>query len=133
MGGAPPRGDSPRRYWYDRRIESDWQVGAPVRFYDGGSDELTDSGVVLEYDPPRRLSYTFKNEFDPKKRGYQPSRVTFTLEPYEGQVKLTLVHDRLANQEEFEHFRDGWAPIFSSLKTLLEVGVPLPRLRKLPV
>ena len=128
---ALTQGDFTRQYWYDRRIESDWKVGSPVRFFDGGSDEVTDCGEVLACDPPRCLSYTFKNEFDPQKRNFAPSQVTFTLEPFEGQVKLTLVHDRLHDHAEFEHFREGWAPIFASLKTLLELGQPLPRLRKL--
>ncbi|HZW02534.1 MAG TPA: SRPBCC family protein [Anaerolineaceae bacterium] len=127
---ALTEGNFTRRYWYDRRIESDWQIGSPVRFFDGASDDLTDSGVVLECDPPRRLVYTFKNEFDPQKSDQAPSRVAFTLEPYDGVVKLTLVHDRLHDLPAVEHFREGWAPILSSLKTFLETGDPLPQLRK---
>jgi uncharacterized protein YndB with AHSA1/START domain len=49
-----------RRYWFDRRIESDWKVGSPVAFYDGASDLVTDTGTVLECDPSRRLVYTFR-------------------------------------------------------------------------
>ena len=59
------------------------------------------------------------------------SRVTFTLEPHEGMVKLTLVHDELPSEEMAEGFREGWAPILSSLKTYLESGRPLPRIRAL--
>ncbi len=52
---ALTQGEFTKKYWYDRRIASDWRVGSPVRFYDGDSDVLTDDGVVLESDPPRRL------------------------------------------------------------------------------
>jgi uncharacterized protein YndB with AHSA1/START domain len=116
-----------RTYWYDRRIESDWKVGAPVNFYDGDSNTVTDSGEVLEYDPPKRLSYTFRNEFsgEPTDMG----RVTFTLEAHENLVKLMLVHDELPSEEMAIGFREGWAPILSSLKTFLETGKPLPQLR----
>ena len=33
-------GEITRRYWFDRRIESDWRPGSPVRFYDG--DRVSD-------------------------------------------------------------------------------------------
>lgn len=118
-----------KKYWFGRRIESDWQVGSPVRFFDGDSNDLTDSGVVLECDPPRRLVYTFQNEFDPEARKLGSSRVSFTLQPHESIVKLTVVHDDLPSEEIAEGFREGWAPILSSLKTFLETGKPLPPLR----
>lgn len=131
LWAALTQGEFTKKYWYGRRIESDWQVGSPVRFFDGDSDDLTDSGVVLEYDPPKRLAYTFQNEFDPSARKLAPSRVTFSLQPQEGMVKLTLVHDELPSEEMAEGFREGWSPILSSLKTFLESGKPLPQLRSL--
>ena len=132
LWAALTKGEITKTYWYGRRIESDWTVGSPVSFFDGDSDVLTDSGVVLECDPPRRLVYTFRNEFSPEARDQGHSRVSFTLEPCdEGMVKLTLVHDDLPNEETAKGFREGWAPILSSLKTLLETGKPLPQLRHL--
>jgi uncharacterized protein YndB with AHSA1/START domain len=120
-----------KTYWYGRRIESQWTVGAPVAFFDGDSQNLTDSGVVLAYDPPRHLAYTFRNEFDPAARQQGYSRVSFTLEPHEGMVKLTLVHDQLPDEQTAAGFREGWSPILSSLKTFLESGKPLPQLRSM--
>jgi uncharacterized protein YndB with AHSA1/START domain len=132
LWAALTEGGHTKAYWYDRRVESDWTAGAPVRFYDGDSAVLTDAGVVLEYDPPRRLSYTFRPEFNDEARKMGFSRVSFTLEPHDGgQVKLTLVHDELPDEETAAAFREGWAPILSSLKTYLETGKPLPRLRAL--
>lgn len=126
---ALTRGEFTKKYWYGRRIESDWTVGSPVRFFDGDSDVLTDSGEVLESDPPRRLVYTFRVEFDAEARKQGYSRVSFSLEPHEGMVKLTLVHDELPGEQAAKDFREGWAPILSSLKTMLESGKPLPQLR----
>src|SRR5689334_9270788 len=129
---ALTQGEFTKKYWYGRRIESDWKVGSPVQFFDRDSADLTDSGIVLECDPPRRLAYTFRTEFDPDARSLGYSRVTFTLEPHEeGMVKMTLVHDELASDALAEAFREGWAPILSSLKTFLETGSPLPQLRSL--
>ena len=130
LWAALTRGEFTKTYWYNRRIESDWTVGAPVRFFDGDSDVLTDGGVVVECDPPQRLVYTFRPEFNDEAQQMGYSRVSFTLEAHEeGLVKLTLVHDELPDEETAVAFREGWAPILSSLKTFLETGKPLPQLR----
>jgi uncharacterized protein YndB with AHSA1/START domain len=126
---ALTNGELTKQYWYDRRIDSDWRPGSPVRFYDGDSDTVTDDGKVLAADRPGRLSYTFQPMGMPvgPLDGY--SRVTFTLESLEGMVKLTLVHDELTDENMAREFREGWAPILSSLKTFLETGKPLPERR----
>ncbi len=129
LWAALTKGEFTRQYWYNRRIESQWAVGSSVSFFDGDTTDLTDSGTVLECDPPRRLAYTFRTEFDPEARKQGYSRVTFSIEPYQGLVKLTLVHDQLPSEELANAFREGWAPILSSLKTFLESGKPLPQLR----
>ncbi len=124
-------GEFTKKYWFNRRIESSWQPGSPVRFYDGDTDTVTDDGVVLAADRPRRLSYSFGPV------GYPPSgsleggysRVTFTIEPFDALVKLTLVHDELLSDEVAVGYREGWSPILSSLKTFLETGHPLPERR----
>ncbi len=131
LWAALTRGEFTKKYWYGRRIESDWTAGSPVSFFDGDSDTLTDSGVVLECDPPRRLVYSFRVEFDTEARKQGHSRVSFSLEPHDGMVKLTLVHDGLPDEQAAKDFREGWAPILSSLKTMLESGKPLPQLRSL--
>lgn len=128
LWSALTSGEFTRSYWYDRRIESAWKVGAPVHFYDGNSNTVTDRGEVLEYDPPKRLAYTFRPEFSEEAAAMGVSRVTFTLEAHANQVKLMLVHDELPDEETATGFREGWAPILSSLKTMLETGKPLPQL-----
>lgn len=46
-----------RQYWFGAEIRSDWKVGSPFALLLDG--EITDSGEILEADPPRRLSYSF--------------------------------------------------------------------------
>ncbi len=118
---ALTRGDFTKKYWSGRRIDSDWQAGSPVRFYDGDSDTLTDEGQVLESAPPYRLAYTFR----PIGFDMPFSRVTFLIEPGADLVKFTLIHDELTSEEIADGFRQGWAPILSSLKTYLETGQAL--------
>ncbi|HEY9422742.1 MAG TPA: SRPBCC domain-containing protein [Thermoanaerobaculia bacterium] len=84
LWAALTQGEMTKVYWYGRRIESDWTVGSPVRFFDHDSDVLTDSGVVIECDPPRRLVYSFKNEFSPEMREMRPSRELHPRTPRRG-------------------------------------------------
>ncbi|RPJ60220.1 MAG: ATPase [Acidobacteria bacterium] len=128
---ALTQGEFTKKYWYGRRIESDWTVGSAVRFFDRDTQDLTDSGVVLECDPPRHLVYSFRCEFLPEARAQGYSRVSFTIESHEGMVKLTLVHDQLPTEQAAADFREGWSPILSSLKTFLETGKPLPQLQSM--
>ena len=109
-------------YWFGRRIESDWTIGSPVRFYDSADDSLTDSGEVLVYDEPKTLAYTFKNEFLEERAHEEPGRVTFTIESAGPKVvKLQVVHDRI-EADQVEGWRNGWGPILANLKTYLETG-----------
>ena len=109
-------------YWFGRRIESDWTIGSPVRFYDSADDSLTDSGEVLVYDEPKTLAYTFKNEFLEERAHEEPGRVTFTIESAGPKVvKLQVVHDRI-EADQVEGWSNGWGPILANLKTYLETG-----------
>src|SRR5882757_2574784 len=78
------------RYWWGTRVVSDWQVGSAFALEWHG--KLTDTGVIIEADPPRRLSYSWSNT-SVELRSEPPSRVTFVLEPYGKLVKLTLTHE----------------------------------------
>jgi len=67
------------RYWWGTKILSNWKVGSPFALEWRGT--VTDTGVIVEADPPRRLSYTWSNASE-EFRNERPSRVTFLLEPY---------------------------------------------------
>ena len=52
-----------------------------------------------------------------------PSRVTFEIEPFPGQVKLTVTHDEFpVGSKVFEQISGGWPHVMSSLKSFLESG-----------
>ena len=113
------------RYMFGRRVESTWAVGAPVR-YIGRDGNLSDSGTVLESDPPHRLVFTWRVEFDDALRNEGYSKVTFELEPLGGEVKLTVIHDEFREGSGVEKgISMGWPKALASLKSLLETGRPL--------
>lgn len=109
------------RYWYGTRLESDWQVGAPITFVKPQGEP--DTGKVLVADKPRKLTFSWHIAWGDMAK--EPdSRVTFTIEPEGDGVKLTVVHDDFIEgslvKEAME--KGGWPPILAGLVKALEEG-----------
>jgi len=111
-----------KQYWFGVHQETDWNVGSEWKMiYDDGT--VTDSGQVLEFDPPKRIVLRWRNEFKPELKAEGESRCTYELEPLDGAVKLTITHtiDR-AESKFIQAVSGGWPRILSNLKSLLETG-----------
>jgi aminoglycoside 6'-N-acetyltransferase len=120
---ALTRPELTERYWNQTRVESQWAVGASIRYVRHG--KLTDEHMVLAIEPHRRLVQTFRplsGEF----RHEPPSRVELTVEGDGAVTRLTVRHEGFGpDSSVYAACRDGWPYILSSLKTLLETGRPL--------
>jgi uncharacterized protein YndB with AHSA1/START domain len=113
-----------KQYWFGTEVRSDWTVGSQLALVMDGT--VTDTGTVLEYDPPKRLSYSFHHEIREAARKEKPSRVTLVLEPFDKLVKLTVTHDGFAPYTVvIGDISKGWPAILASLKSLLETGSAL--------
>jgi uncharacterized protein YndB with AHSA1/START domain len=78
--------------------------------------------VILESDPPRRLSYSWHPLYEEFKHE-RPSRVTIEIVPFKDQVRLTVVHDDFdEGSVVLEKISTGWPSVLSSLKSYLEAG-----------
>lgn len=114
-----------QRYWFDTRIESDWQVGSKVLYRRAG--RITDEHIVLEVKTGQLLRHTFHPVFTEEYRAEVPSHVTFSLAEDGGVVRLTMVHDGFPPESRIlPACSVGWPMILCSLKTMLETGKPLP-------
>jgi uncharacterized protein YndB with AHSA1/START domain/DNA-binding transcriptional ArsR family regulator len=124
-----------QRYW-SAAFETDWVPGSEMVWSLLGVRIANPEQVVLEADPPRRLSYTW-HTFTPElaraaevsedvfaaAAGEPRSKVTFELEPAGSAVKLTVVHDGFPAQSTAAGLvSNGWPRVLSRLKTLLETG-----------
>ena len=110
-----------RRYWFGTELRSDFKVGSPLALVMSG--ETTDTGEILEADPPRRLSYTFKHEVNEAMRKEPATKVAFTLEAFGNLVKLTVTHEGFVEGSHLlGAISKGWPAILSGLKSLLETG-----------
>ena len=111
-----------RQYWFGISIECGWEKGSPWKMArpDGS---LTDSGEILEIDPPRRMVIRWLNEWKPELKAEGMSRCTIELEPIDNAVKLTITHEIDRPDSDFiRAVSGGWPRILSNLKSLLETG-----------
>ena len=111
-----------RQYWFGTTIECAWTKGAPWRMV-AENGTLTDTGEILEIDPPRRIVIRWRNEWSAELKAEGFSRCTIELEPVDRAVKLTIKHeiDR-PDAKLITAVSGGWPQILSNLKSLLETG-----------
>jgi uncharacterized protein YndB with AHSA1/START domain len=113
-----------RQYWFGTELRTDWKVGSPFALVMNGTP--TDVGEILEYDRPRRLSYTFSHVRNDELRQEKPTRIVFTIEPHGKFAKLILTHEGFVEASKLlDGISKGWPAIISSLKSLLETGTAL--------
>ena len=118
-------GELTRQYYYNSRVESDWQQGSHYLYRSPDGGVLID-GDVIEADPPRRLVTTFRALWSQGAAEAVPTTVTFEISPVGAACKLTLIHAGLEPASPLTSgINTGWTQILSSLKTLLETGEPL--------
>jgi uncharacterized protein YndB with AHSA1/START domain/DNA-binding transcriptional ArsR family regulator len=117
--------DLTAEFWGHRNV-STWEVGASWEHQRTDGSGIADGvGTVLEAVPPSRLVMTFgRPGAEPSE---EPSRVTFTIEPHEQIARVTVMHENLADQSEYEAISAGWPGVLANLKSLLETGKPLPQ------
>ena len=109
------------QYWFGYRVAADGKVGGHMTARNPAGKEVH-RDVILESDPPRRLSYAWRSLYDEFKHE-RPSRVTFDLTPFKDQVRLTIVHDDFdPGSKMFDSISKGWPAVLSSMKSLLETG-----------
>ncbi|HVN33021.1 MAG TPA: SRPBCC family protein [Thermoanaerobaculaceae bacterium] len=116
------------RYWQHVNV-SDWKPGSNWEHRSADKQrELKLVGKVIESSAPRRLVLTWAFPAD-EARAERHTRVTFEIEPIGDIARLTVTHDHLEpGSEMLEGITEGWPKVLSSLKTMLEVGKPLPKL-----
>lgn len=115
-------GDFMKRYWFGTHCESHWTAGSPWKMvYPDGT--ITDSGEIVEADPPRRLVIRWQNQFRPEFKAEGDSLCTMELEPSGTAVKLSITHSIEREPSKLiVAVSGGWPKIISNLKSLLETG-----------
>jgi uncharacterized protein YndB with AHSA1/START domain len=113
-------------YWGRHRNVSDWKPGSRWEHQDYDNPKTIDVvGKVIESNPPSKLVLTWsfpQDEGNPDK----VSRVTFQIEPFMEQTKLTVTHEDLEPDSwMLKGISTGWPLVLAALKTLIETGKPV--------
>ncbi|HEV3187455.1 MAG TPA: SRPBCC domain-containing protein [Acidimicrobiales bacterium] len=124
------------KQWWNTTFETNWEVGTTMAWRLNDISIVNAEQVVLEYDPFRRLAYTWHtftpelttsfqmdSDFAKKIASEHRSRASFEITPMGDVVKLTIVHDDFdPGSDVVKMVTNGWPPLISSLKSLLETG-----------
>jgi uncharacterized protein YndB with AHSA1/START domain len=135
------------RYWRHheagpKTFRSDWKKGSTwdLLHEDVGLVVSDPDQLILESDPPNRLSYKWHRvtpEWAAEVGMSEATAAKWRAEPLStvhveiddvgrGAVRLTLVHDGFGpGSEILPAISEGWPAVLSSLKTLVETGVSL--------
>ena len=111
--------DLTAEYWGHSNV-SDWQAGSPWEHRRTDGSGIADVvGTVLETVPPSGLVIDASAD--------RRSQVTFDIEPYREIVRLTVTHENLADEADYDAISAGWPAVLANLKSLLETGHVLPQ------
>ena len=114
--------DFAQQYWLGIRPEAEWKAGGSwkLMFKDG---RIADFGEIIEFEPAKRLSIRWRNEFKPEMKAEGWSLCTMEIEPVGEAVKLTVTHSMKREGAKFiGAVSGGWPQVLSNLKSLLETG-----------
>lgn len=116
-----------KQYFYGTRVQSSWETGAQLDYFND-QDGVVITGTVLESDPPRKLVYTWVDHFSDPEGKEKPSRITWEIEQNGAVCALTLIHDDFEGETQtYKNVGGGWPWVLSNMKTLLETGATLPQ------
>ncbi len=114
-----------KRYWFGTHCVSQWTPGSSWQMV-WPAGEVSDSGSILEAEPPRRLVIRWQHQIKPELRAEGESRCTIELEPSGAAVKLSITHTIEREPSQLiKAVSGGWPKIISNLKSLLETGAPV--------
>ena len=119
---ALTRPEFQKLYWFGGHQESNWKKGAEWKMF-MPQHGLTDSGEILESDPPNRAVIKWRNEFKPELKAEGYSQCVYELAQEGELTRLTIAHTiEKENAQLIQAVSGGWPRILSSLQSYLETG-----------
>jgi uncharacterized protein YndB with AHSA1/START domain len=118
-----PGGECQATLWeMDARAGGKWRFEAsdPTgKIVVNGVSEFKAAGAITEFDPPRRLAYTWKANWHD--RPEQPTLVRWELTAAPGGTLVKVTHSGLADLAVARtDYRRGWPGVLNYLKNFLE-------------
>ncbi len=111
-----------KKYWFGTRCESQWTAGSSWKMV-SPAGQITDSGEIVEADPPRRLVIRWQHQSKAELKEEGESLCTMELEAIGPAVKLSITHTiERESSKLIGAVSGGWPKILSNLKSALETG-----------
>jgi uncharacterized protein YndB with AHSA1/START domain len=111
-----------KQYWLGAEPRAEWKAGGKWKLVLPGG-RVADTGEIVDFEPSRRLSIRWRNEFKPELKEEGWSLCVMELEPTGEAVKLTVTHSiERENSKFIGAVTAGWPQVLSNLKSLLETG-----------
>jgi uncharacterized protein YndB with AHSA1/START domain len=110
-----------KQYFFGSNQETDWKVGSQILWtgeYEG--TKYVDKGVVLEYVPNQKLSYSYLSSWgghEDKPENYLV--VTYEVREVETGTELTIAQTNY-NEEKAKHSAENWGVVIDGLKKIVE-------------
>jgi uncharacterized protein YndB with AHSA1/START domain len=110
-----------KQYFFGSNQETDWNVGSKISWtgeYEG--TPYVDKGVVLEYLPNEKLSYSYLSSWivlEDRPENYL--LVTYEVTQTENGTELTITQSNY-DEEKAKHSTENWGVIIDGLKKLIE-------------
>jgi uncharacterized protein YndB with AHSA1/START domain len=107
-------------------IQADWEVGGSIIIKGYHHKEFVNSGTVLHFDPPLRLTYTHSSSLSrlPDKPESH-SILEFELTPQGEQIALRLTITNFATDSIFKHLDFYWTGTLAILKQHIESSISM--------
>jgi uncharacterized protein YndB with AHSA1/START domain len=103
-------------------VDTTWEVGSLITWtgeYDGHA--YRDSGEVLIFDEPHVLSVThYSPLMGQEDRPENYHTLVYTITPYDGGTRLSLVQDNCADEVQSAQFSRNWQTMLDQIKNHLE-------------
>lgn len=115
-----------KEYLFGTETVTDWKEGHEIIFQgvygENNEHSYRDKGIIQEYLPHRKISYTYWSGFtglEDKPENY--SLVSYDLTPEkEGQTSFTWTQKGFANQDGYQHSKEGMTAFLEQIKTIAE-------------
>lgn len=111
-----------KQYFFGTELITSWKVGEPIVFQgEWEGQNYQDKGEVLEYEPNKRLAYSYLSNWSGKED--LPENylwVCYEVTPISTGTELTI-HQSNYDEERATHSKGNWALIVDEMKKIVEV------------
>ena len=112
-----------KQYFFGTELVTDWKIGSTIVFQgEWEGQRYSDKGEVLEYEPEKRLAYSYLSSWSGKEN--KPENylwVCYEVKP-EGEMTELTIHQSNYDEERGKHSEGSWASIVDEMKKIICVS-----------